>query len=109
MKNDEATSVFSDCSFENTLQLLSKHFHKSSIWLILPNKYIYNKICVYKTFIHNSSIIGTLIHSQNLDGLEHLIILFDSLIKQLNNNSDDVTDILLIGFSKGCIVLNQIL
>ena len=26
MKNDEATSIFSDFSFENTLELLSKHF-----------------------------------------------------------------------------------
>ena len=44
MKNDEVTSIFSDFSFENTLELLSKHFDESHIWLILPSKYIYIRI-----------------------------------------------------------------
>ncbi|XP_009861748.2 mitochondrial protein C2orf69 homolog [Ciona intestinalis] len=101
---------FVEWSYEKTLKILSKKFPHAHIWLVVPSKKTYQTICVYKNFLKVESIMGIPDHTREYDGLLHIEALFKNAVtltagvERCNN-----TPIVLAGFSKGCVVLNQLL
>ena len=95
-------------SYESTMSLLSDMFPSSNILLVVPSRQAYNSICNYKNFVKSESLFGIPSYSTEFNGLSHLEKLICNAASRVNpaiNNSL----LVLIGFSKGCVVLNQCL
>lgn len=111
MKENPTAKPWTDWSYEDTVRILSGKFKCSHVWLVVPSKKIYKTFCVYKNFVKSESIFGVPSHKGEYGGLLHLRDLFFNLLRKVH--SEESTDIKiclsLIGFSKGCIVLNQFL
>ena len=98
---------FVDYSYESTLVILSQKFPNSHLWLIVPSKKANQNICVYQNFVNSDSIFGIPSHTSDYNGLRHLESIFTNALLHLNLIDD--LPIILVGFSKGCVVLNQVL
>lgn len=110
MKDNPTAKQWSEWSYESTLRILSNKFKSSYIWLVTPSKKIYKIFCVYKNFVKSESLFGIPDHEGDYEGLVHLRNLFLNLLHQkFGNNAAQQHVITLVGFSKGCIVLNQFL
>lgn len=111
MKENPTAKQWSDWSYENVIQILSNKFKSSHIWFMTPSKKIYKIFCVYKNFVKSESLFGIPEHEGDYEGFVHLYDLFINLLRQ--KFGDEIADqqhiVSLIGFSKGCIVLNQFL
>jgi len=115
IQNSEALMVehhqcrdFVAWSYERTLNLLSSKFPCCDIWLIVPSKKAYGTICVYKNFVKSESVLGVPAHDTDVCGLVHLHKLFENA-KAKAGVTTHTERLILMGFSKGCVVLNQCL
>ena len=96
-------------SFENTLNILGAKFKKSHIWLVVPRKRIYNIISCYTNFVPTESVVCLPKHSRDHDGVANMAQLFQSMLKEAKIPDSETNNITLAAFSKGCVVLNQML
>ncbi|XP_076825192.1 mitochondrial protein C2orf69 homolog [Clavelina lepadiformis] len=116
MKQNYQCRDYVDWSYENTINLICNKFPHSHVWLLSPSKKAYNTICVYKNFVKSKSVMGVPSHRQNYFGLNHLELIMKNAINKILPNKPYDQDylkqecpIIVAGFSKGCIVLNQFL
>lgn len=96
-------------SLEKTAEILASKFPSSYIVIIKASKMELKTFSCYRNFVPCNDI-GTPEHQDNANALLHLTTLLLS-IDQLTKNTEVgwYTPITLIGFSKGCVVLNQLL
>jgi len=89
----------------STGEILCRRFLDSSIVIIRPNEMIDGTFSRFSNFVSSTTEYGDPISydTTNLIGLHHLRALNEQISQQTTS------DITLVGFSKGCIVLNQIL
>jgi len=109
MRKHHTAKDFIEFCFEKTLVLLCKQFPNSHIWIVVPSKYMYTVVCIYKNFIKTESIVGVPEHTCDFDGLEHLVALFKSMQNKMKQKPIKTDSLVIVGFSKGCVVLNQML
>lgn len=108
-------SRWSEWCLENTCSLLQQKFHDAAIWIIRPCRMLRNLYSAYHHFVA-SSITGVPFYSSNHGAILHLhTLLTDAVEKEKQRGSlqlsaaDGMTlPVVLMGFSKGCVVLNQI-
>ena len=100
-------------NLEATAELLQKRFKNSHVWVMRPSKMQFKTFSVYSNFV-TSNDIGCPDHKSGQKSWEHLSQLFINGVKSLNGDSKSADTMLnlpitLVGFSKGCVVLNQLL
>ena len=110
---------------EATAQLLRDKYPTSSIFIVKPCKMNLGTFSVYSNFV-SSNLIGVPDHEQHMDSWKHLSLLMKNAVQSVLgveqrssevNSCSDVTSLAelyaqpkhVIGFSKGCVVLNQLL
>jgi len=101
------TARWSKWCFENMVTLLQKKFPHSNIWIIKPSKMLRNIYSSFHNFLQ-CSIVGTPEYTEHFGAIPHLHQLLVSGTKQVGIIEAQVLPITLVGFSKGCVVLNQI-
>lgn len=104
---------YQEWSLENTSQLIAERFPKNHIFIIRPvrRKIFSNAVLnCYDNFVPGNEF-GAPNFCQNFNSLLHLKLLLQSLSIQIPTASTEIMsdDLLLMGFSKGCVVLNQFL
>merc|ERR1711974_595168 len=100
----------------NTEATASKIFHKfpqSLVFIMRPSRMHLKTFAVYSNFVETNDF-GNPSHCSDFGSVHHLSVLYSSAIKELQckTGREDIVEnvpIRLIGFSKGCIVLNQII
>ena len=108
-------SRWSEWCLENTCSLLQKKFPGSAIWLVRPSRILRNLFSSFHHFVE-SSITGVPTYSSNRGAILHLNHLLEDVVQHVKKKGDldlSVHDtlilpVVIIGFSKGCVVLNQI-
>lgn len=116
----EEISRWKDWSLEDTCLILGQKFPKAAIWIVRPSNMLRYLFSCFHNFV-KSSIIGIPEYSSNHGSIEHLYYLLMSAFKRvcherakakattISKEELSVLPVTLIGFSKGCVVLNQIL
>jgi hypothetical protein len=99
---------------ESTASLLSDRFPEHRIWLIKPNKMYLKTFSVYSNFVQSDDT-SCPIHSTGQKSWNHLTSLLknaESRRRELTGDSEkdpECHEVMLVAFSKGCVVLNQLL
>lgn len=108
MRKNPETLPYVDWCYENVLTILKNRFPESIICLCKPNEYYNGIYACYHSLVKSLDSTGTPRHSFELKAIPTLYRCYQNLQKsrEIHENIEHVT---LIGFSKGCIVLNQIL
>ena len=113
MENMEAE--YSEWDLESTAKLINKKYNSSYVWVVKPNKMIHSTYTSYNNFVQ-SGAYGIPIHKAAQKSWQHLQALLHNGFLSLLNMSTDAdleqmcaAPVCLIGFSKGCVVLNQLL
>jgi len=94
-------------SLENTTLILSKAFEKKNIFTIRPSRKSYQTFSCYDNFVE-SDAVGCPTHSPDCGAVNHLTSLLQNSAHTLGIEGDVLSNVTLIGFSKGVVVLNQI-
>ena len=110
----EEISQWKPWCLENTLALLERKFPDSAIWMVRPSRMLRSLFGCFHNFVQ-SSIVGIPTYRHGYGGLLHLEALLLDLISQVHAKGQlrvpvrSVFDLplVLVGFSKGCVVLNQ--
>ncbi|CAF1353174.1 unnamed protein product [Rotaria magnacalcarata] len=91
-----------------TGEILCRRFLDASIAVVRPNEMKDGTFSRFSNFVQKTTEYGDPISydTKNLIGLHHLNMLNEQITK---NATSSAFDIILVGFSKGCIVLNQLL
>lgn len=111
----EEISRWKQWSLENTCDLLKRKFPGSAIWIVRPSRMLRYLFSCYQHFV-NSSLTGVPEHDSTHGAIPHLEHLLRDAIHQVHSKGGvewSVSEalslpVVLIGFSKGCVVLNQI-
>ena len=115
---------------ESTAVLLLRRFPHSHIWVVKASHMELGTFSIYSNFVSWKSVAdgaGGPVHHPGQRSWHHLQQLMDSAVNQMNTCSDDSSDtcsatsalqrdvihssnlpLILVGFSKGCVVLNQL-
>ncbi|KAH0950455.1 hypothetical protein HN011_005610 [Eciton burchellii] len=118
MMKDEESKIYIRWSLENTATILSEQFPRHHLFLIRPARMTINSSGVFSCFDNfvPSDNYGTPIFCPMHKALIHLKTLLLCCLKRVKKlelkdfNCDiEATNLSLIGFSKGCAVLNQFL
>ncbi|XP_022307058.1 mitochondrial protein C2orf69 homolog isoform X2 [Crassostrea virginica] len=105
-------------NLENSARILARRFHDSLVFVIKPSKMIFYSFSIYKNFLPFTEdgipFIGHMPGSGNdVEGLSHLVHLYNNAKHRLASDSTGLDSssatITLVGFSKGCVVLNQMM
>ncbi|XP_033761270.1 UPF0565 protein C2orf69 homolog [Pecten maximus] len=106
-------------NLESTAELLSQRFPEGMIMVVKPKTMYLNTFSVFSNFVDFSESGSVPTHREEWGGLSNLVKLHASILDQLHSGIQDSSnscdedvcdpkvDIILIGFSKGCVVLNQ--
>ena len=107
-------------SLENTCELLQQKFPGSAIWIVRPSRTLRYLFSCFQHFV-DSSLTGVPKHDTTHGAIPHLEHLLRDAIHQVHQNEGGAgkevgwsmsavlsLPLVLIGFSKGCVVLNQI-
>uniref|UniRef100_A0A4W3JBG8 Chromosome 2 open reading frame 69 n=1 Tax=Callorhinchus milii TaxID=7868 RepID=A0A4W3JBG8_CALMI len=105
-------------SLEDTAALLLRRFPSSHVWIVKASRMHLHKFSCYDNFVE-SDLFGAPKHSPDYGALGHLRALLSNASKQSRSLlcpgrtdrrvSTAPAQTILIGFSKGCVVLNQLL
>jgi len=109
MNSNPQSKDYAAYSYEQTLEILGAKFVKSHIWLVVPHSHIYNIISCYTNFVPTESVVCLPKHSKDHDGVENMARLFESMLQQIEIPNSETNHVILTAFSKGCVVLNQLL
>ncbi|XP_046369630.2 mitochondrial protein C2orf69 homolog [Haliotis rufescens] len=117
MSNHRDNKRYLQWNLENTAQILLKRFQDSAVFVVKPSSMHLNTFSVYSNFVETNDF-GSPTHSRFPRAWIHLKPLHCTVVsKELAIHSgssgkeacDTEVPLILIGFSKGCIVLNQML
>ncbi|KAL5484705.1 hypothetical protein EMCRGX_G021245 [Ephydatia muelleri] len=109
----EDVSRWKNWCLENTCVWLQKKFPTAAIWIVRPCRMLRNLFSCFHQFV-NSSITGVPDYDSTFGAIPHLRLLLKDAIRQvcqerrLDDRDVEHLPITLVGFSKGCVVLNQI-
>lgn len=109
----EEVSRWKKWCLENTCVWLQNKFPSSAIWMVRPCRMLRNLFSCFHQFV-DSSITGVPEYDASFGAIPHLRLLLKDAIQQVcRERSLDDTDVvhlpvILVGFSKGCVVLNQV-
>ncbi|XP_055859943.1 mitochondrial protein C2orf69 homolog isoform X2 [Biomphalaria glabrata] len=99
---------------ESTAKLIHHKFPSSLVFVVKPTRMHLLTFAVYSHFFEANDF-GNPTHSDNSGAIRHLNCLYNSAVKVVYSEDDEGSDIAnlnvsirLLGFSKGCTVLNQI-
>lgn len=106
-------------NLDNMAALMGSHFPSAHCIVVRPNRLQYLTFSCYDNFVESNDM-GAPTHEFTIFALGHLLGLLNSLSARLNEKTNKklygpiATSLLelpvvLIGFSKGCVVLNQFL
>uniref|UniRef100_A0A023GIM3 Uncharacterized protein n=1 Tax=Amblyomma triste TaxID=251400 RepID=A0A023GIM3_AMBTT len=106
-------------NLDNMAALMGSHFPNAHCIIVRPNRLQYLTFSCYDNFVQSNDM-GAPTHDFSIAALEHLVALLNSLSARLNEKTNKTLygpiatsllelPIVLIGFSKGCVVLNQFL
>ena len=113
----DANYKWSSWSYEDTCALLHQRFVDSYVWLIKPSRMHDATFSCYDHFLH-CDMFGAPASYENSGGLLHLHNLLLSAINSINQLQENAQLVLpiskdiplvIVAFSKGCVVLNQFL
>lgn len=112
----EEISQWKPWCLENTLSLLQHRFPGSAIWIVRPCRMLRYLFSCFHNFVQ-SSIVGIPTYSHGYGALPHIELLLLDAIHQTHSKGQlrlpprvvFELPLVLIGFSKGCVVLNQVL
>ena len=101
---------------ENTCSLLQRKFPGSAVWIVRPSRMLRHVFSCYHNFV-TSSITGVPSYSAHHGAVLHTQALLQDAVHQARERGElelsvheAVTKpVVIAGFSKGCVVLNQIL
>ncbi|CAG2103706.1 unnamed protein product [Medioppia subpectinata] len=95
---------------ESVTSIISDKFTASHVFAIRANRFHNKTYAVYDNFVV-SDVFGSPKHEFSKQALTHLRLLLLNCFNQLDLNLDFKGDhkLAVIGFSKGCVVLNQLL
>ncbi|CAF2454816.1 unnamed protein product [Rotaria sp. Silwood2] len=107
MNSSRENRKYQQWNLVSTGELLCRRFLDSSIVIIRPNEMKDGTFSRFSNFVPKTNEYGDPISydTNNLIGLHHLRALDEQIMKQTTS----LSDIILVGFSKGCVVLNQLL
>ena len=110
MQNNDKHKELIDYSLENTANLLSEKYTSSHVFVIRANRFQDKTFAIYDNFVDSDSF-GIPKHQFTKNSLSHLRLVLINCLSLLNLNLsfDNIEKFVLIGFSKGCVVLNQFL
>ena len=116
MAVQEETAPWKQWCLEYTCSLLQRKFPNSAIWIVRPSRMLRYLFSCYHNFVQ-SSLIGIPSYNSTYGCLPQLEGLLKDAVQRVIRKGEldmDVRDVLelpivLIGFSKGCVVLNQII
>uniref|UniRef100_A0A915HV79 Uncharacterized protein n=1 Tax=Romanomermis culicivorax TaxID=13658 RepID=A0A915HV79_ROMCU len=96
--------------FERTAELLARKFPADHVTIVKPSKMSRGTFACFENFVAmEDDTYGIPRHSDNYQAWTHLQLLIENLYKNLHINFACLSGVKLIGFSKGCVVLNQLL
>ena len=112
----EEISQWKPWCLENTLSILQHKFPDSAIWIIRPARMLRYLFSCFHNFVQ-SSIVGIPTYSCGYGALPHIEALLLDLITQVHSKGQLCIPLrtvfelplMMVGFSKGCVVLNQVL
>ncbi|GIY27375.1 UPF0565 protein C2orf69 homolog [Caerostris darwini] len=114
---------YSKWDLESTAVLLHNHFPQHAVIIVKPAKMSLMTFSCYENFV-NVNNFGAPTYVKTLDSIKHLKILLTNITLMLQNKLNETSPeqkndvnllvlseapLVLIGFSKGCVVLNQLL
>ncbi|XP_042911358.2 mitochondrial protein C2orf69 homolog [Parasteatoda tepidariorum] len=103
---------YSDWDLETTATILNRHFPDYVVLIIKPSKMALKTFSCYDNFMTTNNF-GAPSYSSDLDSLKHLNLLLHNVesvcVSNFNLSEFICKPVTLIGFSKGCVVLNQFL
>ncbi|CAF0947313.1 unnamed protein product [Rotaria sp. Silwood1] len=107
MNSSKENRKYQRWNLVSTGEILCRRFLDSSIAIIRPNEMIDGTFSRFSNFVPKTTDYGDPISydTNNLIGLHHLRALDEQIMKQTTS----LSDIIIVGFSKGCVVLNQLL
>lgn len=115
MENHADNKKWKQWNLEATAKLLERRFPNSFVWVVRPSRYHLSTFACYQNFVE-VNVFGVPDHRNHGYGaLKHLSAIIESAVKrilQIPHDEEDPTDefpLILVGFSKGCVVLNQII
>lgn len=106
-------------NLENTALMLKSRFKDSCILVIKPSKMIHRSLSIYKNFL-DFNLAGNPEFSRDSGCIRHCSKLYSSAVEisskcvkdAINGNLDNTSmldkPVILMAFSKGCVVLNQL-
>ena len=108
-------ALWRDWCLENTCSLMQEKFPGSAIWVVRPSRMLRSLFSSFQHFVE-SSITGVPSYSSNHGAILHVRALIEDAVQQVNVGGvlkSSVADtvklpVAIVGFSKGCVVLNQI-
>lgn len=102
--------IYVEYNLESVACMLAKKFPVSPIVVVRPAKIQLKTFSCYSNFVHCNDI-GSPSHQENCEALLHLSLLLQSVSERTGSLQVGKSDapLTLIGFSKGCVVLNQFL
>ena len=94
-------------SLEGTVRILSENWPESHIIVIRPSHLEHGTFSCFKNFVELTDSTGTPKFTRNYGGLYNLKLLINNLLKE--ENIAETSSKTLVAFSKGTVVLNQLL
>lgn len=105
-------------NLEYMADLMSQHYPQSHVIVVRPNRLQFRTFSCYDNFV-DSNDIGAPTHEFSTNALDHLRKLIMTMAEDIEKRTSPTRHILssallelpivLVGFSKGCVVLNQFL
>ena len=116
MREQPEVAEWKEWCLEHTLVILQRKFPESAVWIVRPSRMLRSMFSCYHNFVQ-SSLIGVPSYNSTYGCLLQLNALLNDAIKkvirlgliELDVHSALVLPVVLVGFSKGCVVLNQLL
>lgn len=110
-------SRWKEFCLESTCDLLRKKFPSAAVWIVRPSRMLRNLFSSFHNFVE-SSITGVPEYSSAPSAVPQLVQLLRNAVQQVHASSHGglrkslqemfSLPVVLVGFSKGCVVLNQI-
>lgn len=125
MKSHRDNHQFEEWNLESTAELLARHFPSSHIWVIKPAAMEIKTFSVYSNFLAWADMSRPLFGAGQ-NSWQHLFKLLRCAVDKMNTDYEkttadtctrdeicsifnDALPLLIVGFSKGCVVLNQLI
>lgn len=117
MSRYNCTKDYVEYSLENTVRLVADKFPDYAILAVKCSEMSMNRFARYKNFIDYSEELVDL-RKNDFDALQHLEQLIRNLKREIESNADyhdlnfnihNLSDLICIGFSSGCTLINQIM